>query len=82
MDVAGKLYPTGRIGTTNYILTQENIVNDMINMLPADFWTPDVKVLSIPVQFEPAVRSLRATIPETQSYRYCHQKHYSTVLLT
>ena len=47
MDVAGKLYPTGRIGTTNYILTPENIVNDMINMLPADFWTPDVKVLDI-----------------------------------
>ena len=38
--------------------------------------------LSIPVQFEPAVRSLRATIPEAQSHRYCHQKHYSTVLLT
>ena len=47
MDVAGKLYPTGRIGTTNYILTPENIVNDMINMLPDDFWTPDVKVLDI-----------------------------------
>lgn len=47
MDIAGKLYPTGRIGTTNYILTPENIVNDMINMLPADFWTPDVKVLDI-----------------------------------
>lgn len=47
MDVAGKLYPTGRIGTTNYILTPENIVNDMINMLPADFWTPDVKVLDL-----------------------------------
>ena len=39
-------------------------------------------LLSIPVQFEPAVRSLRATIPEAQSHRYCHQKHYSTVLLT
>ena len=38
--------------------------------------------LSIPVQFEPAVRSLRATIPEAQSHKYCHQKHYSTVLLT
>lgn len=47
MDIAGSLYPTGRIGTTNYILTPENIVNDMINMLPADFWTPDVKVLDI-----------------------------------
>ncbi|MGN9197798.1 dUTP diphosphatase [Blautia massiliensis (ex Liu et al. 2021)] len=39
-------------------------------------------IMSIPVQFEPAVRSLRATIPEAQSHRYCHQKHYSTVLLT
>ena len=38
--------------------------------------------MSIPVQFEPAVQSLRATIPEAQSHRYCHQKHYSTVLLT
>lgn len=47
MDIAGSLYPTGRIGTTNYILTPENIVNDMINMLPADFWTPDIKVLDI-----------------------------------
>ena len=41
-----------------------------------------LKELSIPVQFEPAVRSLRATIPEAQSHRSCHQKHYSTVLLT
>ena len=41
-----------------------------------------VSRMNIPVQFEPAVRSLRATIPETQSHRYCHQKHYSTVLLT
>lgn len=47
MDIAGSLYPTGRIGTTNYILTPENIVNDMINMLPDDFWTPDIKVLNI-----------------------------------
>ena len=47
MDIAGSLYPTGRIGTTNYILTPENIVNDMINMLPDDFWTPDIKVLDI-----------------------------------
>lgn len=47
MDIVGMLYPTGRIGTTNYILTPENIVNDMINMLPDDFWTPDVKVLDI-----------------------------------
>ena len=47
MDIAGTLYPTGRIGTTNYILTPENIVNDMINMLPDDFWTPDIKVLDI-----------------------------------
>ena len=42
----------------------------------------DGYLVNIPVQFEPAVRSLRATIPETQSHRYCHQKHYSTVLLT
>lgn len=47
MDIAGSLYPTGRIGTTNYILTPENIVNDMINMFPDDFWTPDIKVLDI-----------------------------------
>lgn len=47
MDIVGMLYPDGRMGTTNYILTPENIVNDMINMLPADFWTPDVKVLDI-----------------------------------
>ena len=47
MDIAGTLYPTGRIGTTNYILTPENIVDAMVDMLPDDFWTPDVKVLDI-----------------------------------
>ena len=47
-----------------------------------DTATGKVMYVSIPVQFEPVVRSLRATIPESQSHRYCHQKHYSTVLLT
>lgn len=47
MDVAERLYPTGRIGTTNYILTPAEIVDAMLDMLPDDFWTPDKKILDI-----------------------------------
>lgn len=47
MDIVGMLYPDGRMGTTNYIYTPENIVDAMVDMLPDDFWTPDVKVLDI-----------------------------------
>ena len=47
MDIIEKIYPTGRISGSNYIFTPQNIVEDMINMLPDDFWTPDKKILDI-----------------------------------
>lgn len=47
MDIIEKIYPTGRISGSNYIFTPQNIVEDMLNMLPDDFWTPDKKILDI-----------------------------------
>lgn len=47
MDIIEKIYPTGRISGSNYIFTPQNIVEDMINMLPDDFWTPDKKIIDI-----------------------------------
>lgn len=47
MDIIEKIYPTGRISGSNYIFTPQSIVEDMINMLPDDFWTPDKKILDI-----------------------------------
>lgn len=47
MDIIEKIYPTGRISGSSYIFTPQNIVEDMLNMLPDDFWTPDKKILDI-----------------------------------
>ena len=47
MDIIEKIYPTGRISGSSYIFTPQNIVEDMINMLPENFWTPDKKILDI-----------------------------------
>lgn len=46
MDIAGELFG-GRIGNSNYIFTPQNIVEDMFNLIPDDFWTPDKKILDI-----------------------------------
>lgn len=46
MDIAGELFG-GRIGNSNYIFTPQNIVEDMFNLIPDDFWTPDIKILDI-----------------------------------
>lgn len=46
MDIAGELFG-GRIGNSNYIFTPQNIVEDMFNLIPDDFWTPDRKILDI-----------------------------------
>lgn len=46
MDIAGELFG-GRIDNSNYIFTPQNIVEDMINLIPDDFWTPDKKILDI-----------------------------------
>lgn len=46
MDIAGEFFG-GRIGNSNYIFTPQNIVEDMFNLIPDDFWTPDKKILDI-----------------------------------
>ena len=51
----------------------------VIDSYDEQYYSDKVNILA---HFEPSVRSLRATIPEEQSHRNCHQKHYSTVLLT
>lgn len=46
-DPIQELWGNNLGGNSSLTFTPQNIVEDMINLLPADFWTPDVKILDI-----------------------------------